>query len=456
MNISSNAYSQFMDVIATTDHGRTIYQHLAEQARRTASQWYDLEQSQPAKRKNDLEGIGNHIAELARTPLRVSVYGRPLDGKNHDPEDIYRKAYTRSVRNNAFLSAMTKHWLDDEQARRIADASAIRLMTWQARDAFDEEEYLAHLIGSTAAWQIRQEIKPSSHSNRNSGGTSGNDTKAHKPKPRFTKTELADPTPVYREIAWLQGRDVEDVQLAIERRIANGADPVESLATEYGAYAPAETMVGIDLETTGVSPNDSYIVDAGWESFDMAAGHAFDAERRTYGVSDQRMGLGFKDDITALTGISTQTVDGFLPFQEDPDAQLRMLDALDGHIMVAHNARFERSFLIRNCAGFAESLRDGTIRIIDSMKVAQHSEDVRDQGFKLDDYARRNHALDADRDLSVPTGNGGMLRLDQGKQERHLGLEDAHIMMRAMRNQLELLHSRYERGERVMRDGNEA
>lgn len=452
MGISSNAYSQFMNAIASTSRGQAVYQQLAEQARRTASQWYDLEQAQPATRKNDLEGIGNHVTELARTPLRVSVYGRPLDGNSHDPEDIYRKAYTRSVRNNAFLSAMTRHWLDDGKARLIADASAIRLLTWQARDAFDEEEYLAHLIGSTAAWRIRQEIKPSSCS----GGSSSNTAKSHKPKPRFTKKELADPTPVYREIAWLQGRDVEDVRLAIERRIAGGTDPVESLTTEYGAYAPVETMVGIDLETTGVSPNDSYIVDAGWESFDMAAGHAFDAERHTYGVSDQRMGLGFKDDITALTGISTQTVDGFLPFQEDPDAQLRMLDALAGHIMVAHNARFERSFLIRNCAGFAESLRDGTIRIIDSMKVAQHSEDMRTQGFKLDDYARRNHALDADRDTCVPASDGGTLHLDQDETERHLGLEDAHIMMRAMHNQLGLLHSRYERGERVMHDGSEA
>lgn len=454
MGIDNKAHSQFMDVIASTDRGRTAYRHLSEQALRTADQWYELEQAQPAGRRNDLEGIGNHVAELARTPLRVSVYGRPLDGKNHDLEDLYRKAYARSVRNNMFLSAMAKHWLNDRLAQRIADASAIRLMTWQARDAFDEEEYLAHLIGSSAAWRIRQEIKPSSRSGKASSG-SANTTKARKPKPRFTKKELADPTPVYREIAWIQERDAEDVRLSVERRITKGTDPTESLVMEYGAYAPTGTMIGIDLETTGVSSNSSYIVDAGWESFDMTDGRAFDAERHTYGISKQRSELGIKDEITALTGIGTQTVAGFVPFQEDPDAQRRMMDALDGHVMVAHNANFERTFLMGNCAGFAESLRSGGIRIVDSMKVAQHSEDVRCQGFKLDDYARRNHALDADRDLFVPSGNGGTLRLDQGETERHLGLEDAHIMMRAMRNQLGLLHERHDHGERVMCDDTE-
>lgn len=63
--------------------------------------------------------------------------------------------------------------------------------------------------------------------------------------------------------------------------------------------------------------------------------------------------------------------------------------------------------------------------------------------------------MDDDRDMQVPSHDGGLIRLDQGERERHLGLEDAHIMMRAMRNQLGVLHSRYEHGERVMRDVDE-
>ena len=129
-----------------------------------------------------------------------------------------------------------------------------------------------------------------------------------------------------------------------------------------------------------------------------------------------------------------------------------MMATLDGRIMVTHNANFERSFLIGNCEGYAEALRDGRIRIIDSMKVAHHSEDTRARSFSLDDYARRNHALHDDCDTQVPSHDGGVIRLDQGERERHLGLEDAHIMMRAMRDQLNVLRSCYERGEQVMRN----
>ena len=228
----------------------------------------------------------------------------------------------------------------------------------------------------------------------------------------------------------------------------------ESIVTEYGAQPVAGVLVGIDLETTGTSVNQDYIIDAGWELFDMAMGRAFEAQRRTYGISKQRERLGISRNITELTGITTADVSGRIPFQEDANAQKTIITALDGRIMVAHNANFERSFLIGNCEGYAEALRDGRIRIVDSMKVAQHSEDVRVQGFKLDDYARRNHALDADRDMEVPSHDGGAIRLDQGEKERHLGLEDAHIMMRAMRNQLNALHSRYEHGEQVMQDVN--
>lgn len=449
MYINDKTMDQFMDIIATTVQGREIYQQLAEQALRSVPQWNEVERSQPESRKNDLEGIGKHIEQFARIPLRLSIYGRPIDGSSHSLEELYREAYARSVRNNEFLAAMLKHWLDDEQTFIVSDAAAIRLLTWQARDAFDEEEYLAGLLGSSAAWKIRQEVKPSPKHTSRSGSS-----KKRTARPRFSQKELSDPKSVYEEIARLQGRTTEDVKSAVECRTSAGTDLTTSLVEEYGAYAPSGIMVGIDLETTGVSPHDSYIVDAGWESFDMDSGHAFDAERHTYGVPGQRMRLGIKPDITVLTGISTQSVVGFAPFQEDLDMQQRIVNALNGNIMVAHNARFERTFLMSNCAGFAEALRSGSIKIIDSMMVARHSEDTRDQGFKLDDYARRNHALDDDRDAEVPSNDGGMIRLDQGEHERHLGLEDTHIMMRAMRNQLNQLHERHMHGDAVMR-GNE-
>lgn len=449
MNCTDGTMDEWLGLIAVTERGRGEYLRLARAAGDTIGQWDALGEGTGCRAGGPLSGIGGHLSGLVRGPLRISVYGRPLDGGHAAPEDLYRDTYARIVRNNGYLSAMRKAWIEGGTDGIVGDASAIRLLTWQSRDAYDESLYLAGLIGRQAAREIRQRIRPSrSATARRTAGSP-------RPRPRFTKAEIADPADVYREIAWLQDRDPADVRERVESRIAGGMGRVESIVVEYGARPSAGTMVGIDLETTGTGPGQDYIIDAGWETYDMGDGRAFDAQRHTYGLSRQRERQGIGRDITELTGIATSDVAGHAPFQEDADAQRAVMDALDGRIMVAHNANFERSFLIGNCAGYAEALRDGRIRIVDSMKVARHSEDVRARGFRLDDYARRNHALDDDRDTEVRARGGGLIRLDQGESERHLGLEDAHIMMRAMRGQLDVLHDRYERGERVMRDVDE-
>lgn len=433
---------EYLGQVAKTDQGRNEYLRLVQAAADTAEQWRELEKSVDGS----LARVTDHLLDCLHNPLRISIEGHSLNGRVTALTDLYRDAYARLVENNEYLSAMRKAWFGNSSARIVENASAIRLLTWQSRDAYDESECLANLLGSQTAKDIRQQVKPSrSHSARKPSG-------APKPKPRFTKTEMADMSDAYREIAWLQDRNPIDVRKQIERRVVNGMDWIESIVTEYGAYPTAGTLVGIDLETTGTSPNQDYIIDAGWELYDMATGRASDAQRHTYGLSRQRELQGIDGDITELTGIATADVVGYVPFQEDSNAQRMMMGALNGRIMVAHNANFERSFLIGNCEGYAEALRDGHIRIVDSMKVAHHSEDTRAHGFKLDDYARRNHALDDDRDTQVPAYDGGLIRLDQGEAERHLGLEDTHIMMRAMRNQLGVLHDRYEQGEKVMRN----
>ena len=442
MNGIDRMMDEYLAQVAVTNQGRDEYLRLAGSAESTVKQWGELEDSVG----KPLAGVTDHLLARLHYPLRISIEGRPLDGHTATIEDLYRATYARLMENNAYLSAMKKVWLESESSGIVENASAIRLLTWQSRDAYDEFKYLAELIGFRNAKTIREQVSPSrSISGRRPAG-------AVKPKPRLTKAEAADPSSVYREIAWLQDRNPADVRKHIERRIADGMDRTESIVAEYGASPAAGTLVGIDLETTGTSANQDYIIDAGWELYDMDTGRASDAQRHTYGLSKQRELQGIGKDITSLTGITTDDVAGHIPFQEDADAQETMMAALDGRIMVAHNARFEQSFLIGNCEGYAEAVRDGRIRIIDSMKVAHHSEDTRTRGFKLDDYARRNHALDDDRDTQVPAHDGGHIQLDQGKTERHLGLEDAHIMMRAMRNQLNMLHSRYERGEQVMRN----
>ena len=92
---------------------------------------------------------------------------------------------------------------------------------------------------------------------------------------------------------------------------------------------------------------------------------------------------------------------------------------------MAHNATFEHSFFMLNVAGYAEAYRAGNIVIVDTMPMSRQW----DPGSKetpehphgdntLDAYAKRQGALPTDQN------------------ERHLGLEDAHIMLVAMKHHL--------------------
>ena len=120
----------------------------------------------------------------------------------------------------------------------------------------------------------------------------------------------------------------------------------------------------------------------------------------------------------------------FRLFDEWPEAQVGLLQRLEQQPYVAHNARFEHSFFMLNVAGYAESYRAGNITIIDTLPMSRRwdegsiPDDEHPYGNNtLDAYAKRQGALDA------------------SQNERHLGLEDTHIMLVAMKHHLGVLHA---------------
>jgi DNA polymerase III epsilon subunit-like protein len=224
---------------------------------------------------------------------------------------------------------------------------------------------------------------------------------------------------VATDIAWSQGRSIEDVLLSLERRMDSGDDRRAAFSKEIVASPYVSHVVGIDLETTGLSPLRNWIIDAGWESIDLN-GHepTYDTERHQYGVPSKRTGLGNPSE--NITGINVHDLDGLSPLDADHEAQDRILHALTSVPFVAHNAKFEDSFFMQFITGYAEARRSGIIRIIDTKKLSQRIDPTRgNEGNSLEVYAKRWGALGAD------------------ESERHLGLEDTHIMLIAMRNHLQ-------------------
>ncbi|WP_236034326.1 DNA polymerase III subunit epsilon [Bifidobacterium saguinibicoloris] len=209
-----------------------------------------------------------------------------------------------------------------------------------------------------------------------------------------------------------------------------------------------DKVMGIDLETNGTEPYRAYIIDVGFEYMNMKSprpadaptgyeydkdyyegGDAYDQHRFSFGVTDEaaRHGNPF---IIQLTGIDIRQRVGidYPMFDEDQTAQADLLKRLTAQPFVAHMATFEHSFFMLNVKGYAEAYRNGHVTIIDTLPMSRlwdegsiPSEEHPDGDNRLDAYAKRQ----------------GALREDDA--ERHLGLEDTHIMLLAMKHHLKQL-----------------
>ena len=244
------------------------------------------------------------------------------------------------------------------------------------------------------------------------------------------------------------------------------------------AYLPGrdvDRVMGIDIETTGTDPARVYIIDVGFEYMNMLsprpadepsgyryeqdsydAGDAYGQSRLPFGVTAENAALG-NPLILDLTGIdvrdravaesgadraaaeagssdpavpSQRGASRFRLFDEWPAAQIGLLQRLEQQPYVAHNARFEHGFFMLNVAGYAESYRAGHITIIDTLPMSRRW----DEGSIPDDeHPYGNNTLDA-----YAKRQGA---LDSSQSERHLGLEDTHIMLVAMKHHLGVLRA---------------
>lgn len=232
------------------------------------------------------------------------------------------------------------------------------------------------------------------------------------------------------------------------RRGSRGRAPASDWRDAYLPGRDVDAVMGIDIETTGTDPARVYIIDVGFEFMNMAsprpadadgdrqyryeqdgyaAGDAYGQSRLAFGVPDRNARLG-NPLIAKLTGIDVRergASQGHRLFDEWPAAQRGLLARLERQPYVAHNATFEHGFFMLNVAGYAESYRAGDITIIDTLPMSRRWDPgaVPDAEHPygnntLDAYAKRQGALPADQ------------------SERHLGLEDAHIMLVAMKHHL--------------------
>ena len=243
------------------------------------------------------------------------------------------------------------------------------------------------------------------------------------------------------------GGSADLVEAAQDRRLADYKKSDWRDATFPGR--DVDTVMGIDIETTGTDPARVYIIDAGFEFMNMISprpagepagyryeqdyyesGDAYGQARLSFGVPAQNALLG-NPLILDLTGIDVRdrASADFRLFDEWPEAQIGLLQRLEQQPYVAHNARFEHSFFMLNVAGYAESYRAGNITIIDTLPMSRR--------WMRDRFPMMSIRTATIRWMRMPNVSA----LDASKSERHLGLEDTHIMLVAMKHHLGVLHA---------------
>lgn len=169
----------------------------------------------------------------------------------------------------------------------------------------------------------------------------------------------------------------DDVRNAFANKVrVDGYYPREvtqaTLTSLYAMYDPtlrSKPFVGIDLETTHASPKKGRIIECGVVRLNndgsteivLSSLHGVPEYSRKY------TGTGLEE----VHGITQDMIES-KPCFENPAYQKELLALLKSGVIVAHNASFEREFLIANLDGFAEAMNKGEIQFLDTKQLASH------------------------------------------------------------------------------------
>lgn len=410
-----------MTVTSKYDDGIDLPAKLASQVEAALSAWRTL-----------LDKTGDAgLLDLAMAPAQETVRGEAgswATGASGTPSETLDKCYESRDRLEAAVKTLDRRFFHDPDyvAARLSYAP-VRAIGWWCKNLQDEIDWLEH------DGVVRTQAD-------DPGSANPTGRKTRPLPPSFTDYELTDAgvARVCKDILTLQGRQASDlvdlesmIRDEVQAREAKLAEPsdheqreiLRAVLTEAYVSRPCVgDVVGIDLETTGLHAIRDWCVNAGWAWMDLhdETEKLHGESARSYGVSSTRMELG--NPTEAISGIKTTDLVGLLPLEADDAAQGQLLDLLQSAPFVAHNAFFEDSWFRQCVDGYAEAKRDGLVKIIDSRKISQRLDPYKGKtDNKLQSYARRWGALEAD------------------ENERHLGLQDAEIMLVSLHRHLHSL-----------------
>lgn len=190
---------------------------------------------------------------------------------------------------------------------------------------------------------------------------------------------------VFREVAAMRGVGVRDVEREFVRNVDRNrvrdrayiANQLRELYVETAKRDDLPPFVGVDLETAGAQPTQGYILEFGASvRSNYATSNLWDEDTeerkvsKLYGLPRKALvvrGTGNSD----VHGISEGQVAKKRQFSNVQEADTAMRLFTKYRVMLAHNAGFEQRWFNTHLPGFADAVKRGRIRVLDSMKLSK-------------------------------------------------------------------------------------
>ena len=272
-------------------------------------------------------------------------------------EDMARKK-----ENNRYYKG-TREWQQDTKERKDLYFKQLRLQQerrallpddLREKELKDEAEQAEKDLVTANAW-------------KNEGGT-------YNYHPEITPKNQWRPR---KTLAAFTGRPESDVNKAVAFYQKQGMDLTDAYRAAWGSATMRtdRPIVSLDLETA--APMIKGKVDSGDYSTIIEVGYV---KRYPDGTVEQKNFLcGLPPDVKSTIGtgaehihnISVDMVEGKKPLQEDSDTIREIVQDIDGCVIVAHNALYEKGQLSAAIPGFAEHERSGRVQMLDTREVSQ-------------------------------------------------------------------------------------
>lgn len=366
----------------------------------------------------DENGKPNGIVEI-KTGSDSSKWGREEDGLDGVPP-VYRAQTLYYAQGSDFDRGMVAVILDDREYRQYEFTMTPELRAEAAANlagakAFNEER----IARSNGTWV---EKAP-----RARGWSSGalNSSLSNREKKE-----------IFEEVATLRGTTARSVakEFGANFKKEEQANDKEYIAKQlrnlYVNTAKMDSLpsyTGIDLETSGSQPTSGSIIEygastrAGYASDSVAGMAAAEVAKHSqlYGLSKKAL-LARGTGNIEVHGINESQIAKKRQFSNPQEGERVLATLRASGYMLAHNASFERRWLNTYVAGFADSVKHGKIKIIDTMKLSKKLSSSSTVNDKLETFTAR---------YGVPYVNS------------HRAYADAKMMCRALENMFKELRT---------------